>query len=180
MITKIVSFIESISLTCSDSLDDKRIKGVIDRLKKSISGIPQKRREARNYKFLEKAPNPIIPKHILFSKRPIASIYDMDETEIARQLTLIAFTAFAHIKMTELYKSNWTSPNVSFLIDFFNKISAWVATSIVLDPKLSSRAKLMERHIIVAKVRALPSLLSGVCFTTEINSDKQTETEGDE
>lgn len=88
---------------------------------------------------------------MLFSRRPIASMHDMDETEIARQLTLIVFSAFSHIKMTELYKSNWTSPNVSFLIDFFNKISAWVATSIVLDPKLSSRAKLMEKHILVAK-----------------------------
>eukprot|EP01102_Stenamoeba_stenopodia_P015686 TRINITY_DN5370_c0_g3_i2.p1 TRINITY_DN5370_c0_g3~~TRINITY_DN5370_c0_g3_i2.p1 ORF type:complete len:662 (-),score=102.47 TRINITY_DN5370_c0_g3_i2:1464-3314(-) len=151
MINKICSFIESISITCSDSPEDKKIRGVIDRLKRSISGISHKRKEARNYKFLEKAPNSIIPKHMLFSKRPVSSIYDMHETEIARQLTLISFSAFSHIKTTELYKSNWTSPNVSFLIDFFNKISAWVATSIVLDPKLSSRAKLMEKHILVAK-----------------------------
>jgi len=56
-----------------------------------------------------------------------------------------------------LFNQSWNSPklrhlspNVNAVIDYFNRIAQWVANSIVLEPLLANRAKIMKHHIMIA------------------------------
>ncbi|KAJ5079686.1 ras guanine nucleotide exchange factor i-related [Anaeramoeba ignava] len=100
-------------------------------------------------------PEPIIPKNI-FS--PKLSIFDVNEEEIARQLTLIEFQVYTKISPTELLNQAWNkakykhrAPNVLAFIQRFNDVSLWVATCVVRRDKPKSRANIINKFIKIAE-----------------------------
>ncbi|KAJ5074401.1 guanine nucleotide exchange factor [Anaeramoeba ignava] len=96
-------------------------------------------------------PEPKIPKNI-FS--PKLTLNDIDEEEIARQLTLYEFNIYKQIKPKELLNQAWNkqklkhnSPNVIRLIERFNDLSVWIATSIISQIKLANRVSMIIKFI---------------------------------
>jgi hypothetical protein len=147
MLNKLTHFMEN---ELEQNADAKLAK-VVERLKKRVVNTTQRKKKAGKFHFLELPPAPKIPKNISHK----ITIHDMDELEVARQLTLCCFSYFVKIKPMELFSKNWTNTepsNVSIMIDLFNVISSWVTTSIVKERELRNRAKLLNKHIIIAKV----------------------------
>lgn len=100
------------------------------------------------------APEPIIPAD---DKLQFLSINDLDDQEIARQLTLIDQKLFQAIKPSELLGLAWLgpdkqeqAPNVSKFLDRYNQVVYWVLTTInKLDkPK---RPFMLSKFIQIAK-----------------------------
>jgi len=140
--------------------------------KKEGSTIAIKRR------FTDKAPpEPIVPRNIFSNK---LTIHDIDEEEIARQLTLIEFTTYAAIKPAELLNQSWNkpklkprAPHVTKMIDRFNEVSVWVATAILKATKVKSRAKIMAKFIKIAEhlrtlnnFNSLMAIIAGLSFSS--------------
>jgi len=80
------------------------------------------------------------------------------EIEVARQITLITHFIFCSIHPKELINSKWTkhnkyteSPNVTKIIERFNKISAWICEEILAYDKARLRAGAIEKFILIAK-----------------------------
>eukprot|EP01133_Synstelium_polycarpum_P000183 gene183-221_t len=101
--------------------------------------------------FAMSAPEPKVPKNIWSQS---LNIFDVDEEEIARQLTLIDFEVFSNIKSSELLNQAWSkpklrhrSPHVMALINRFNEISSWTASMILSFDKVKDRARIMSKFI---------------------------------
>jgi len=110
----------------------------------------------RIHTFKELPPEPKIMLKTLFA--PDLSWVDIDEEEIARQLTLIEFGIFQAIQPSELLNQAWSrprlrhrSPNVLKMIHRFNDFSLFVASSIVKQDKVKNRAKIMAKFIRIAE-----------------------------
>lgn len=100
-------------------------------------------------------PDPKVPNNI-FS--PNLKLSDVDEEEIARQLTLIEFPIFARIQPSELLNQAWSqkhlkhrAPYVTAMITRFNVVSNWVAHSILKMEKLRDRVRMYTRFIKIAE-----------------------------
>lgn len=86
------------------------------------------------------------------------SIFDFDEEEVARQLTLREFLLYREIKSSELLDQAWNKEklhhkafNVLHMIQKWNETSMWVI-SLILEPvKAKYRAKRWESLIKIAK-----------------------------
>ena len=105
--------------------------------------------------FTVPAPPPKIPRNLNSAD---FNFLDLDEEEIARQLTLIEYDTFANIKPAELLNQAWAkpslqkrAPNVLSMIERFNNVSLWAATMIVKGENLKVRAKMMTKVITIAK-----------------------------
>lgn len=103
----------------------------------------------------QEAPRPNVPKNI-FS--PTLSWLDIDEEELARQLTLIEFDTFYRIQTSELLQQSWIkpklkhrAPNVIAMISRFNNVSNWMGTVIVMEDKIRNRVRVMQKLIGVAE-----------------------------
>jgi len=94
--------------------------------------------------------------------KPISPIgpefIDFDETEIARQLSLLEMDIFKQIRPEELLGQAWTkedkeirAPNIMALTRHFNTVSSWVSTEIVREEKVMQRVKLIKKFIDIAK-----------------------------
>eukprot|EP01088_Endostelium_zonatum_P011059 TRINITY_DN2485_c0_g1_i1.p1 TRINITY_DN2485_c0_g1~~TRINITY_DN2485_c0_g1_i1.p1 ORF type:complete len:989 (-),score=215.09 TRINITY_DN2485_c0_g1_i1:50-3016(-) len=87
----------------------------------------------------------------------VFNLENLDEVEIARQMTFYSFILFKNIKITEFYNQNWTRPqnhlsdNLISLIEFFNVVARWVATTILQEGKIRNRVKLIHKHMRIAK-----------------------------
>lgn len=86
--------------------------------------------------------------------------YDIDDEELARQLTLIEFEIFVNIKPSELLNQSWNkpklrhrAPNVTALIERFNRVSVWCATMIVSEIRLKNRVRAVNKFLRITKVR---------------------------
>jgi son of sevenless len=73
-------------------------------------------------------------------------ILDVDEEEIARQLSLIDYELFCVIRSEEFLNRNWDqtktkhrAPNIIRMIDHFNDISTWITSLIVTCPDVKER-----------------------------------------
>lgn len=115
---------------------------------------PEAEEEKRTSTFNEDPPEPKVPKNI-FSL--YLDLFDVDEEEIARQLTLIDFEIYSSIKMSELLNQSWNkpklrhrSPNVIRMINRFNETNLWVATSILRQEKIRDRTRTMAKFIRIA------------------------------
>ena len=82
------------------------------------------------------------------------NILEWSEVEIARQITLITQYIFRKVDANELINSLWTkvdklkyAPNVSRLIDRFNKLSNWVCEEILAYDSSRMRALIVEKFI---------------------------------
>jgi hypothetical protein len=89
---------------------------------------------------------------------PHAFLLSFDATTIAQQLTHIEFEIYKSITADELKNQSWNKPkrmciarNVCALIQRANRISMWVATAILLQPKVKDRARVILKVINVAK-----------------------------
>ncbi|KAJ3444236.1 ras guanine nucleotide exchange factor i-related [Anaeramoeba flamelloides] len=99
-------------------------------------------------------PEPKVPKNI-FS--PNLSFFDIDEEEIARQLTLIEFEIYSKIRPPELLNLAWSksklkhrAPNVINFIKRFNVVSQWAATIILKKKKIRERARTISWFLRIA------------------------------
>ncbi|EGC38002.1 aimless RasGEF [Dictyostelium purpureum] len=149
-------------------------------LMKSLSKVVEKLSPATESKhiFNEKTPEPIVAFKNIFSNN--LSFHDIDEEEIARQLTLIEFEIYRKIKPPELLNQSWNktklksrAPNVLKMIDRFNSVSMWVATMIIQTAKVKARARMMARFIKIAEhlktlnnYNSLMAIIAGLNFSS--------------
>ncbi|KAI9088529.1 ras guanine nucleotide exchange factor domain-containing protein, partial [Phlyctochytrium arcticum] len=85
---------------------------------------------------------------------------DFDPEMIAQQLTLLEHTQFKLIRPFEFFFQAWndrhlkdvTSPNLSSLITWFNRVAYGVATEVVLGHKLKNRVTSLKRFIYIAQM----------------------------
>jgi len=83
---------------------------------------------------------------------------NLDEDEIAKQMTLIEFDTYKAIEPKELLNQAWNkaalkqrAPNVLKMIARFNSISYWVAKLILSEEKLKQRVKVTTKVIRIAQ-----------------------------
>eukprot|EP01117_Protostelium_nocturnum_P018383 TRINITY_DN7676_c0_g2_i1.p1 TRINITY_DN7676_c0_g2~~TRINITY_DN7676_c0_g2_i1.p1 ORF type:complete len:700 (-),score=223.87 TRINITY_DN7676_c0_g2_i1:205-2304(-) len=83
---------------------------------------------------------------------------DLDELEMARQLTLISFSIFCNIQMREFNNLAWEkkgkerkAPNILLFIDRSNKLTTWVCESILDAPSIEESAQVIETFIRVSE-----------------------------
>lgn len=127
------------------------------------------------FSFSIDPPRPIVPKNI-FS--PHLRWDDVDEEEIARQLTLIEFEYFYKIRTSEFLHQSWSkiklkhrAPHIISLIRRFNAVSEWVGTQIVLEPRLRIRAQVLTKMISIADhLRKLQNFNTLMAFVAVFNS----------
>jgi hypothetical protein len=80
--------------------------------------------------------------------------------EVAEHLSVLCFDAYKSIKITEFHNLAWSkptlaniqSPNILKMITIFNNVGGWVAATIVSEPLVAPRAKLVSRFIKLAKL----------------------------
>eukprot|EP00297_Palpitomonas_bilix_P023714 CAMPEP_0113894482 /NCGR_PEP_ID=MMETSP0780_2-20120614/16752_1 /TAXON_ID=652834 /ORGANISM="Palpitomonas bilix" /LENGTH=629 /DNA_ID=CAMNT_0000885047 /DNA_START=31 /DNA_END=1920 /DNA_ORIENTATION=- /assembly_acc=CAM_ASM_000599 len=129
----------------------KKLRAAIERMKKVA-----KEKVAKTY--ASPPPMPILPRDpsLLFSSH--LSIFDINEEEIARQLTLIDFKIFSSIKPVELLNQAWNkpklkhrAPNVLAMISRFNGVSNWVARAVVEKEKLKDRVQVLTKLVTIAE-----------------------------
>lgn len=93
-----------------------------------------------------------------FEEYPIYSlILEKDIIQIAEQLTLIEFDLYKNIQSIELKGQSWNkekrkciSRNVVSSIQRINRLSFWIASSILLQSKLKERARMVSKIILIA------------------------------
>jgi len=83
------------------------------------------------------------------------SFLDVHPLEMARQLTIRFFDIYKKIKHTEFFGQSWiksssSSENILKMINFFNEVSLWVSTTVLLATKIRDRVKIMETFIKIA------------------------------
>lgn len=133
---------------CQTQLSERMSQSILKKLK-------SRQTEKKEIVFTEPAPDPKVPRNI-FS--PSLDIHDVDEEEIARQLTLVEFDIYSRIKPWELFDQAWNKKklkhravNVLGHIELFNSVSYWTAYSILNVDKLRSRVRMMTRFIKIAE-----------------------------
>lgn len=100
-------------------------------------------------------PVPKVPKNIF---HPTLSLYQIDQEEVARQLTLMDSHVFMAIKPSELLNQSWgkpklkhLAPNVLRMVALSNQLSHSISTHILQGQKPKDRAKIVEWWIRVAE-----------------------------
>jgi hypothetical protein len=127
------------------------------------------------YEYSEEAPRPVVPKNIFAVS---LTWLDVDEEEIARQLTLIEFDTFRKIRTSELLLQAWNrpkfkhrAPNVLSMIARFNAVSQWVGCQIVRQDKVKTRARVMQKLILIADhLRKLNNFNTLMAFVAMFNT----------
>jgi len=101
---------------------------------------------------VEQWPKPIMP------RENISCVLDCDPQEVARQLALVEFGTFKCITPREIIAQSWNkseaemkSPNVMEMINWFNKMSFWVASEILSVHNLRDRGKYLKWFIHLAE-----------------------------
>lgn len=120
-----------------------------------LSFIKAPRHEDHAARASQQPPKPKIPKGITDPTQ--ISFFMLDDHEIARQLTLKVFGHFQKIKPTDLTLGGWAKPstfhlcvNLMNVIQEFNHVAGWVATSLLRESRVRMRAKLYAKYIDVA------------------------------
>eukprot|EP01114_Cavostelium_apophysatum_P016145 TRINITY_DN4540_c0_g2_i1.p1 TRINITY_DN4540_c0_g2~~TRINITY_DN4540_c0_g2_i1.p1 ORF type:complete len:644 (-),score=208.55 TRINITY_DN4540_c0_g2_i1:18-1949(-) len=85
------------------------------------------------------------------------NVMDYSASEVANQMTLYVFEILKAVKPMELYSQSWNkeggavqSPNVHALIQHFNRISTWIAASVVTCPNLKKRIAALKHFVNIA------------------------------
>ncbi|TKY89315.1 hypothetical protein EX895_001846 [Sporisorium graminicola] len=112
----------------------------------------------RKMVFPNSAPAPILPKNLKKLK-----FLEIDPLELARQLTLLESRLYNKVKPAECLGLKWTKPGndvhakgIMDSINTHNRISAWVAETILQQEDLKKRAALIKHFISIAdRCRAL-------------------------
>ncbi|KAJ6237264.1 guanine nucleotide exchange factor [Anaeramoeba flamelloides] len=108
-----------------------------------------------NINNTKEVPEPKIPKNI-FSKS--LTIYDIDDLEIARQISIIDSEYFSKIKPAELLNCAWSkeklknrATNVLALMDRFEKMKNQFSNLILKEDRVKSRVKIFNKIIKIAE-----------------------------
>lgn len=107
-------------------------------------------------------PAPIIPKGD-------PNLFNFDDAEIARQITLMEYESYCSIKPRECLNQAWNkankeeeSPNIVTMIRRSNTIPLWVATEIIKEDKLQRRVAVLKKFISVAEVLFHPLIFTSI------------------
>eukprot|EP00033_Pygsuia_biforma_P003661 GCRY01004009.1.p1 GENE.GCRY01004009.1~~GCRY01004009.1.p1 ORF type:complete len:655 (+),score=159.76 GCRY01004009.1:165-2129(+) len=101
-------------------------------------------------------PEPKVNQKTIFSRQ--LSLVDVDEEELARQLTLITFGIFQKIQRWEILGRAWTkgrsqaNVNILRMLKLHDDVAVWVAQSILTASSAKKRAKMINRFIRLAEV----------------------------
>ncbi|KAN0023643.1 hypothetical protein ACTFIV_008030 [Dictyostelium citrinum] len=107
------------------------------------------------------------------------NLFDFDDEEIARQLTLYDFQLYTAIKPTEFLNQAWNkpsmasrkSPTILKIISRFNDISLWVVSLILEPDRVKTRAKRLKRIISIAdELRKLNNYNTCIAVISGINN----------
>lgn len=126
------------------------------------------------YQHTTPAPKSKLPKLISPNQKLIW--WDIDETEAARQISLLIFGKYAQVEHYELLNQIWTkspdrTPYLTDLISIFNKISKWVIGSILSEKNLKNRAKMYTKMIKIGKcLKELNNYFAVMAFISALNS----------
>ncbi|KAJ6232182.1 ras guanine nucleotide exchange factor i-related [Anaeramoeba flamelloides] len=148
LLDKIINFLDQTVSKLNNTMA-KTIK------KKILRNLELGGQDFKNSTFMTDPPEPKVPKNI-FS--PDLSLFDIDEEEIARQLTLFEFQIYQKIRPPELLNLAWSkaklkyrAPNVIALIHRFNEVSSWVVTTILKSERVRERARIIVRFCKLAE-----------------------------
>ncbi|KAL9647807.1 hypothetical protein ABK040_001333 [Willaertia magna] len=116
---------------------------------------------ARNEIAFVKIEKPIeYPKKYKIGKDDLLKfdILSWPSAEIARQMTLIEYSMFKSIRPKECLNQSWNKEsrekkafNIFQMINWFNKVSRWVATEVLKEPDLKKRIDIITKMIQIAK-----------------------------
>eukprot|EP01094_Clydonella_sp_ATCC50884_P024055 TRINITY_DN5930_c0_g1_i1.p1 TRINITY_DN5930_c0_g1~~TRINITY_DN5930_c0_g1_i1.p1 ORF type:complete len:723 (+),score=200.13 TRINITY_DN5930_c0_g1_i1:212-2170(+) len=123
------------------------------------SMVSSKRHENMGYKadqLLKLHPNPGAPNTLLEKRHKSSSfldVMDVPAEEFARQLTLIEqdFLLGIHPCVDMINVSKQKSNPVQKIIDWSNRLSAWVASEIVQTANMKKRVAVLRRFILIAE-----------------------------
>jgi len=177
LIQTVKSFCESLRHDGNNALAN-RISDTLNRKIKGLADDDEHGTSAEKSKsiFTTPAPEPRVPKNIWSQT---LKIFDIEDEEIARQLTLMDFEIFYNIKATELLNQSWNkpklrhrSPNVLILINRFNEISQWTASSILSYSKIKDRSRIMARFIKIAEycMKSLNNFNTSMAILSGLNA----------
>uniref|UniRef100_A0A6B2L358 Ras-GEF domain-containing protein n=1 Tax=Arcella intermedia TaxID=1963864 RepID=A0A6B2L358_9EUKA len=96
------------------------------------------------FQYSEKPPTPIFPKGNDF--------VDFDNYEIARQLCLYEQHLYKSVHPSEFLNQSWrnnktNAPNLTKAIEYFNRMTNWVVTQIILKENDKERFKMVRKFI---------------------------------
>ena len=162
-----------IDYVASNSATSKLIVPVNNSFQKMLAESKAPKKAQRT----SEPPEPIIPQNF-FSKRWDQWLpMELDEEEIARQLSLMDWEYFSKIKPTELLNQAWSkpklkhrAPNVLAFIAQFNRTSTWAATEIVSAPTIRERVKVVTKLIKISeKLTAMNNYNSLMSISAALN-----------
>eukprot|EP01125_Pyxidicula_operculata_P011997 TRINITY_DN3936_c0_g1_i3.p1 TRINITY_DN3936_c0_g1~~TRINITY_DN3936_c0_g1_i3.p1 ORF type:complete len:527 (+),score=108.14 TRINITY_DN3936_c0_g1_i3:1378-2958(+) len=144
--------IEEINRACSEILPSIGLKDTAE----SISTLISQKIKYSKYHA------PYLPEIDLMIPTVVGSPGDLFHAiapeEIARQLALISMDQFKKIGVSELMNQAWSipklqylSPNVISLIRRTDKVSFWVASTILSEPNLKQRAVIVKNFLSIAR-----------------------------
>jgi len=99
------------------------------------------------------------PKPLISNKLTLETFKfeEVNELEIARQLTIMDFEKFRSIQPRECLGQAWSkkdkaerAPNIIAMIEQFNKVTTWVQLTIVSEVDLHKRAAVFKRFVKIA------------------------------
>lgn len=150
MIQTISTFIEDFLVKNKET--QQLAKNLANTLKKEIS---EEKISSKQTLIETELQRPIVPKNIFHQ---LLTLDDIDELELARQLTLIEHQNYCKITPVELLNNAWSNSkykhrasNVIKSSIRFNKISAWIIDSILSPQSLKIRKKNYIRAINILK-----------------------------
>jgi len=128
-------------------------KGYIEKARRTLQKMSMAERSRP--KQLANPPVPLLPENFFEMKW---NLLDIDDLELARQLTLVDWEYFDKIRAIEMLDQHWAkakyrnlSPNLLKMIWFFNKVSAWVVHEILSREFVRDRARVMQKFIRVGE-----------------------------
>ncbi|KAJ6252105.1 ras guanine nucleotide exchange factor i-related [Anaeramoeba flamelloides] len=163
--------LEEVNKFIKDNLNKSVDTKLMEILKKSIKNqIKGDKKEKWNN---QTPPEPKVPRNIF---RKSLTLFDIDEEEIARQISLIDFEIFSKIRPAELLNCAWSkdklkhrAKNVLKMTNRFNAMSEWAATLIIQPERVRQRVKVLKKFINIAQhlyqlnnFNSLISILSGI------------------
>eukprot|EP00727_Mastigamoeba_balamuthi_P014223 m51a1_g9423 hypothetical protein (1866) ;mRNA; f:376541-383341 len=132
-------------------------EGLLKTIKRKVSNSGDSR--PLQTVFGREAPMPLLPLGVMMGEAPCAvSIRSVHPRELARQLTLIELELFQAVKPWELVENAFNkkdketlAPNVFALTQHFNRVSKWLAETILSEKNVQARAMLTTRTIDLAE-----------------------------
>ncbi|EFC38209.1 rasGEF domain-containing protein [Naegleria gruberi] len=168
LLVRLIQFLDSVA-------NIKEFSSFCNALRKTLSNklIKDNDKAVKHAKQTD-VPDPIIPEN--FSEHVAFNILEWSPIEIARQITLIEYEYFQKIEPKECLSGAWTksskydeAPNIAHLTDRWNKMTQFVACSILSQNDLKIRRRYIIKFIELANAlrdinnfHGLSEILSGL------------------